>query len=349
MSQSETFAAELLEISATGYAALAAERLLAAHPELGALCAGCAGGLESGARSAHRRARDRPAPRRAGAVRGPRDLGPPGLRGPRGAGGRPAGQPGGRSATCSPRSCPRAARVRRGARGGAANSTARIAERLRIDPGTPTGRLALEYLATVLEGDSRKATDRVLGAVDAGLSVESAYLDVLVPGAARSGPPLARGRARHRRGARRHLHDRAPHGAAGAPRRRAPANGRTVICAAVVGNAHDIAVRVLADFFDISGWRSRAPRRQRAGAELASALQYFDGDLLVLSAALSVQLPKVAEAIAAVRRIEGRRCASWSAAWRSATRRRSGASSARTATRRCAVRPSALAGELIGA
>jgi methanogenic corrinoid protein MtbC1 len=37
---------------------------------------------------------------------------------------------------------------------------------------------------------------------------------------------------------------------------RAPANGRTVICAAVAGNAHDIAVRVLADFFDISGWRA---------------------------------------------------------------------------------------------
>src|SRR5690606_7018249 len=47
----------------------------------------------------------------------------------------------------------------------------------RIDPRSATGRLTLEYLATVLEGDSRGATERVLAEVDAGLAVEAAYLE----------------------------------------------------------------------------------------------------------------------------------------------------------------------------
>jgi MerR family transcriptional regulator, light-induced transcriptional regulator len=175
-----------------------------------------------------------------------------------------------------------------------------------IDRQSPAGRLALEYLATVLEGDSRKATERVLAAVGDGLAVESAYLDVLVPAQREIGRLWHAGELGI---VEEHvvtytterlmtlLASRA---------RRAPANGRTVVCAAVVGNVHDVAVRVLADFFDISGWRAVHLGANVPTPELANAVQYFDGDLLVLSAALSVQLPKVAEAVAAVRRLEGR-------------------------------------------
>ena len=309
MSQAENFAADLLEVSATGYAALAAERLLAAHPELGKRFAPDAGG-------AWRAALSQRTIELATALR----LGEPELFTARITWARRAFQ-----AREVPEADLRASLEALSAvlaeelPGTTRDAPRRLLEAALesldqpiaepdsyIDPGTPTGRLALEYIATVLEGDSRRATARVLGAVDEGLEVESAYLDVLVPAQREVGRLWHAGELRI---VEEHvvtytterlmtlLAQRA---------RRAPENGRTVVCAAVVGNAHDIAVRVLADFFDISGWRSVHLGASVPAAELASALQYFDGDLLVLSAALSVQLPMVDEAIAAVRRIEGR-------------------------------------------
>jgi MerR family transcriptional regulator, light-induced transcriptional regulator len=309
MSQSDTFAAELLEISASGYAALATERLLAQHPELAARFAPDAVGTWKAALAQR-------IVELAAALR----LGEPQLFVARVTWARRAF-----AAREVPESDLRASiealsgvlaeELPDAVRGGpAALMGAALAELGRpvadgdsfIDPHSATGRLSLEYLATVLEGDSRKATERVLAEVDAGLAVETAYLDVLVPAQREVGRLWHAGElgiveehvvtyTTERLMAL--LAHRAP---------RAAANGRTVVCAAVTGNVHDIAVRVLADFFDISGWRAVHLGASVPTAELAAALQYFDGDLLVLSAALSVQLPKLAEAIAAVRRLEGR-------------------------------------------
>jgi len=309
MSQSEVFTAELLETSATGYAALAAERLLATHPDIAAR-------FSPDAPAAWRAVLGQRIVELATALR----LGEPRLFAARVAWARRAF-----AARDVPESDLRASLESLGAvlaqelpqaarMGPAAMINDTLAELDRpvadsdshIDPQSPTGRLSLEYLAAVLEGDSRKATDRVLAEVDAGLGVESAYLDVLVPAQREVGRLWHAGE----------LGIIEEHVVTYTTERlmallahraeRAPANGRTVLCAAVVGNAHDIAVRVLADFFDISGWRSVHLGANVPTPELATALQYFEGDLLVLSAALSVQLPKVAAAIAAVRRIEGR-------------------------------------------
>lgn len=309
MSQSDIFAAELLEVSAAGYAAIAAERLLAGHPELAARFAPDAMG-------AWKASLGQRIVELAAALR----LGEPRLFAARVTWARRAFE-----AREVPESDLRASLetlrdVLADELPGSARSrpAAMLAEGLavlerpvadsasHIDPQSPAGRLSLEYLATVLEGDSRTATERVLAAVGEGLAVESAYLDVLVPAQREIGRLWHAGELGI---VEEHvvtytterlmtlLASRA---------KRAPANGRTVLCAAVAGNAHDIAVRVLADFFDISGWRTVHLGANVPTPELANAVQYFDGDLLVLSAALSVQLPKVAEAVAAVRRIEGR-------------------------------------------
>lgn len=310
MSQSDTFAAELLEVSASGYAALAAERLLAAHPEVAARFAPDALG-------AWRAALNQRIVELATALR----LGEPRLFAARVAWARRAF-----AAREVPESDLRASLAMLGTvlaeelpeavQAGPAKLIAEAAAQLghpaedsgsHLDPHSEFGRLALEYVSTVLEGDSRKATERVLAAVDGGLAVESAYLDVLVPVQREVGRLWHAGELGI---VEEHvvtftterLMALLAHRAT-----RAPANGKTVVCAAVVGNAHDIAVRVIADFFDIAGWRSVHLGANVPAAEIASGLQYFDGNLLVLSAALSVQLPKVADAIAAVRRIEGRK------------------------------------------
>lgn len=309
MSQSENFAAELLETSASGYAALATDRLVHQHPDVAARFA-------PDAVSTWKAALGQRIVELATALR----LGEPRLFAARVAWARRAFE-----ARDVPEADLRASlktlaevlseELPEAVRRGPANMLeAALAELDRPDPGagsyidpqSATGRMALEYLATVLEGDSRKGMERVLAAVDAGLEVQSAYLDVLVPAQREVGRLWHAGELGI---VEEHVVTQTTerlmallsHRAV-----RATTNGRTVICAAVAGNAHDIAVRVLADFFEIEGWRAVHLGANVPAAELASALQYFDGDLLVLSAALSVQLPKLAEAIAAVRRIEGR-------------------------------------------
>lgn len=309
MSQSENFAAELLETSASGYAALATDRLVSQYPEVAARFA-------PDAIANWKAALGQRIVELATALR----MGEPRLFAARVAWARRAFE-----ARDVPEADLRASlktlaevlaeELPEAVRRGPANMLeVALAELDRpdsgsdsyIDPQSATGRMALEYLATVLEGDSRKAMERVLAAVDAGLEVQSVYLDVLVPAQREVGRLWHAGELgiveEHVvTSASERLMALLAHRAA-----RAAPNGRTVICAAVAGNAHDIAVRVLADFFEIEGWRAVHLGANLPAAELASALQYFDGDLLVLSAALSVQLPKLAEAVAAVRRIEGR-------------------------------------------
>ena len=309
MSQADKFTADLLEISASGYAALATERLLAAHPEVAAR-------FGEDARGAWKAAMSQRIVEMATALK----LGEPALFRARIAWARRA---------FGAREVPegdlraslealRAVLADELPAGAGSEPAALLDDAIAqlelpaeligsyIDPATPAGRLALEYLAAVLEGDSRKGATLVLDAVDSGLPVQRAYLDVLVPAQRELGRLWHAGELgiveehvvtytterlmallAHRAG-------------------RAPANGHTVVCAAVAGNAHDIAVRVLADFFDIGGWRAVHLGASLPASELASAVQYFDADLVVLSAALSVQLPKVAEAVAALRRIEDR-------------------------------------------
>lgn len=310
MSQSDIFAAELLEISATGYAALATERLLAENPAI-------ASRFGSNAVGAWQASLSQRIVELATAVR----LGEPSLFvaritwARRAFGARYVPEEDLRAslaalATVLAQELPEAARP--GAASILAEGIAALDQPVTdtdscLDPHSVAGRLSLEYLATVLEGDSRKATERLLAALRTGLTVESAYLDVLVPAQREVGRLWHAGELgiveEHLvTSTTERLMALLAHRA-----ERAPANGRTVVCAAVAGNVHDVAVRVLADFFDISGWRAVHLGASVPAGEMAKALQYFDGDLLVLSAALSVQLPKVAEAISAIRRIEERK------------------------------------------
>lgn len=309
MREADKFTANLLEVSASGYAALAAERLLAAHPEVAAR-------FGAGAAGAWKAALAQRIVELATALR----LGEPELFEARVAWARRAF-----GARAVPEEDLRASldalravltdELPETAAAAPAELLRAAAEQLDapvavpdsfIDPDTRAGQLALAYLAAVLEGDSRKGMELVLDAVAGGMPVPEAYLGVLVPAQREIGRLWHAGELGI---VEEHvvtytterLMTLLAHRA-----ERADPNGKTVVCAAVAGNAHDIAVRVLADFFDLSGWRAVHLGASVPASEMASAVQYFDADLVVISAALTVQLPKVAEAVAALRRIEDR-------------------------------------------
>ncbi|MDA1266187.1 MAG: cobalamin-dependent protein [Planctomycetota bacterium] len=84
-----------------------------------------------------------------------------------------------------------------------------------------------------------------------------------------------------------------------APRR--PANGKAVMVGAVAGDAHDVAVQLVASFFELDGWRVIDLGADVPVADLVLAAQRFGTDLVVLSATLDVQRRACAEAIQALR------------------------------------------------
>lgn len=172
-----------------------------------------------------------------------------------------------------------------------------------LDPTRPNERLALEYLMAVLEGDGRRAAEVVVGAVDGGLAIEEAYLDVLLAAQREVGRMWQDDEASV---AEEHFVTTTTQRVMSILSQRAtPAapNGKTVVAAAVAGNRHDVGIRAVADFFEMAGWRAVSLGADVPAADVAAAVQFFDADLVVLSATLATQLKALREAIESVRAV----------------------------------------------
>ena len=72
-----------------------------------------------------------------------------------------------------------------------------------------------------------------------------------------------------------------------------PPRGKTLLAAAVAGNRHDIGLYVVADFFEMAGWRTIQLGADVPIVDLVQAVECFEVDLLALSASLNVQLATV--------------------------------------------------------
>jgi methanogenic corrinoid protein MtbC1 len=170
-----------------------------------------------------------------------------------------------------------------------------------LDASRPTDRLALAYLQNVLEGDAPGAIEHVVAAVADGLSVESAYLDVLMA-------------AQREVGRLWHLDQitigeehfvttttqRAMAVLAANAQRRA-SRDRTAVAAAVAGNPHEIGIRAIAYLLELDGWRTIHLGNDMPADELPSVVQFFDADLVLLSCTLSVHLRALRDTIARLR------------------------------------------------
>jgi methanogenic corrinoid protein MtbC1 len=84
-------------------------------------------------------------------------------------------------------------------------------------------------------------------------------------------------------------------------------NGRVVVCAAVAGDAHDIAVRTLADLFELAGWKSIFLGADVPNVDLAQGVDVYKPDLIALAASLPTLLPNLERAIDAIRQTEAGR------------------------------------------
>ena len=120
--------------------------------------------------------------------------------------------------------------------------------------GTVHGRLAARYVLALLEGDRRSASAMVLDAVDSGaVNIRDAYLGVLVA-------------AQQELGRMWHMNEISvaeEHFVTATTkiimsqllsRAKAEPNRKTVVASAVEGDTHDVGLRVAADFLDMDGW-----------------------------------------------------------------------------------------------
>ncbi len=170
-----------------------------------------------------------------------------------------------------------------------------------LNGNDPHQRLALSYLQQVLEGNSRQATRLVLDAAQEH-SMEDIYLKVLMPAQAEVGRLWQAGELTI---AEEHFvtatTDRvmAVLASSVSPRDR---NGRTVVAAAVAGNAHQLGIRSVADFFDMAGWNAVHLGVDVPPQEIARAAQYFAADVVTLSVTMATQIKVLKQSITAVRK-----------------------------------------------
>lgn len=176
-----------------------------------------------------------------------------------------------------------------------------------ISRDAPAGRIALEYLQRALEGDVRGAIDLVLRALeDQGLSPRVVLIEVLLTAQQEVGRlwhlnqltiaeehliTAATGRAMAA------VVDRAP--------RAAPAHQRSVLAATLPTDFHDLGLRAVTYLLELEGWRVFYLGADVPQDELVAASSYFGVDLILLSASMSIQLRALREAVAAIRANNG--------------------------------------------
>jgi len=171
----------------------------------------------------------------------------------------------------------------------------------RLTAETPEQQLAAKYLVAILEGDRREASRLILNAAAEGRSVCDLYLRVLQPAQEELGRMWSLDEINvaeehfattTTRWVMTQLHARAVCG---------HSNGKTLVAASVAGNQHDLGIQMVADLFEMDGWRVIQLGSNVPAKDLAQAVEFYQADLVALSISLAAQLPDLEGVISAVR------------------------------------------------
>ncbi len=171
---------------------------------------------------------------------------------------------------------------------------------------TEAGRVALAYLVAALEADSRLAVGTVMNAVDNGMNPKDVYSGVILPAQKELGRMWHAGELSV---AQEHLVTSTTQRLLYVLSSVTPAaepNGLKALVAGVSGDAHDIALRALANLLEMEGWQVLCLGSDVPDTEIAAAADYFSVNVMMLSATLAQHLLAVEQTISAVRKLEGR-------------------------------------------
>lgn len=167
----------------------------------------------------------------------------------------------------------------------------------------PHAETCQRFLLGLLEGDRVRAEAVLSDALDAGASIPELHTEVIQRAQAELGRMWQIGEIHI---AEEHLGSRIVEDVLAYLRTRivrAESNGRSVLIAAVAGNLHDIGARMVADHFDLDGWRTYFLGADMPGPDLAQAAKDFSPDIVALSVGLGLNMRTSADSIAAIRRV----------------------------------------------
>lgn len=170
-----------------------------------------------------------------------------------------------------------------------------------LTDGLPHVDLARRFLMAIFEGQRSQALDLIVGAYEAGASIPDLHGHVLARVQAELGRLWQVGDSV---ASEEHVGTRIVEDALTLLRTRMssePSNGNCVLIASVRGNLHDIGARMVADQFELAGWRSVLLGADTPTDDLVEATSFFGADLLALSAGRGHNVRATAEIIFAIR------------------------------------------------
>jgi MerR family transcriptional regulator, light-induced transcriptional regulator len=171
-----------------------------------------------------------------------------------------------------------------------------------LDAGLPLDMLALQYVKTVVAGNVLPGMELIQDAIKHGVSIADAYLRVLLPAQQEVG------RLWHLNALSiseehlvSHTTQRLMALLANQANRKTD-NGYTALAGAVEGNVHDIGIRAIAYLLEIEGWRTIFLGSDIPQEEISNTIETYEADVLLLSVALTSQLPTTTESIKKIKK-----------------------------------------------
>ncbi|RPI64218.1 MAG: hypothetical protein EHM50_01030 [Lysobacterales bacterium] len=177
-----------------------------------------------------------------------------------------------------------------------------VAEPAALRSDDDAGRLALQYLSTCLDGDAAGAARALLAAADDGMTPQDLYCRVLMPAQSEVGRLWHRGDLNVAE--ERLVSETTRRVMAQLSARYEPAqkSQKKVLSAAVAGNAHDLGLRAATDLFALAGWRCFYLGADVPARDIALMVEKHGIDLVLLAATLETHLGATADAIAELKR-----------------------------------------------
>lgn len=170
-----------------------------------------------------------------------------------------------------------------------------------LSPDQPYSELAVRYLGYVLGGERHEAVELIDRAAESGMRIDDIYRWILQPVQLELGRLWLSNRIsvalEHyatavTQMAMSRLYGRMFTG---------EHTGRRVVAACIGGELHELGLRMVADFLEMDGWDSHYLGANTPLASIVETVASLEADLVALSATMSVYVPEVEQAIAALR------------------------------------------------
>jgi methylmalonyl-CoA mutase cobalamin-binding domain/chain len=170
-----------------------------------------------------------------------------------------------------------------------------------LEPGSPLGELAREYLLAILAGHRVQAEQLIDDAVAAGSSVRDIYLGVFQPTQREMGRLWLLNEVTV---AQEHYVTAVTQVAMAKLRSRSEITAttdRTLVAASVGSELHDLGIRMIADVFELNGWNTRYLGANTPKDAVLHAVRDSHADTLALSATIASHVTQIAEIIESLR------------------------------------------------